>query len=427
MSLARTVVTVSFASLIAFATRAQEPSHVLHWNVAVLVFEGVELLDFAGPLEAFTQTRGFDPPMTVYTVGPSLETFRTNNVVKVVPDFTIDDCPPPDILVIPGGEVRELGGDTALARFVRAQVPRVQIAFSVCNAAFILRENGFLDGLEATTFHSMTGWLQKSAPRTKVHRDRRWVDNGRIVTAAGVSAGIDGALHLIHRLLGPVAARTAASRMEYRWVDDPGEQPLPEDRVIRARTLWYEGKWKQSLEDYRVLAAERPEDPVVLARLGTCQLFTRSADALATLERAAAAPANAKKPRVWFALGIARTRNGQHEAAASAYGTALSLDPSAVEVRQDLGVAQCEVGRFHEALVNLEAAWKAGRGDECTLARARLGSGDREGALALLEQAGRDADERLAERLRHRDFEALSSEPRFQAVLKLAEAAAKPK
>jgi tetratricopeptide (TPR) repeat protein len=140
--------------------------------------------------------------------------------------------------------------------------------------------------------------------------------------------------------------------------------------------------------------------------------------------------ANAYSSPFWHALGIARSRGGNAETAAAAFAVALRLDGDAVEVRHDLGMAQCELGRWREALPNLEAAWQAGRGDAGTMtviARARLGSGDRDGALAMLEAAGSDADRGLAERLAPRDFDPLRADPRFQRVHQLAETAAKAK
>ena len=423
----------TFVVLLAAAaaqTPAPPPAHVLHWNVAVLVFEGVELLDFAGPVEAFTQTRGFDPPMTVYTVGIDRAPLRTGNVVRIVPDYAISDCPPPDILVIPGGEVRELEGGGPLAHFLRTQVPRVQIAFSVCNGAFALAAGGFLDGLEATTFHSSIGWLETAAPRTKVHRNRRFVDNGHIVTAAGVSAGIDGALHLIHRLLGADMARRAATRMEYRWADDPGTSEAPANPTERARQLWYAGRWKEALPEYAQLVADDGHDAIATARLGTCQLFERCDGALATLEKAATMPGNAMNASLWSALGWGRQRAGRAADAIPALERALALAPDSNDIRHSLGLAQAEGGRPREGVANLEATWAKGVGDWRTLvarAAARLQLGDEDGALTDLELAAADDHAGLAEELRKRDFGRLDANERLLRIKRRAEDAARTK
>lgn len=213
-------------------------------NVAVLVFEGVELLDFAGPVETFTTTHGWDEPLRVYTVGADRRPVRTLNVVTVVPDYAAADAPDPDILVIPGGEVRCLGGDTPLGNYIRAQVPKVEIVFSVCNGIFALTDDHWLDGLAATTHSGSIGWLRSAAPKTEVRADCRFVDNGHIVTAAGISAGIDGALHLVDRLLGPECARRTARRMEYEWRGAPTGPDAAEDPIERGRRAWYRSDWK---------------------------------------------------------------------------------------------------------------------------------------------------------------------------------------
>jgi transcriptional regulator GlxA family with amidase domain len=96
--------------------------------------------------------------------------------------------------------------------------------FSVCTGAFVLAQAGLLDGLEATSHHSAVKSLQRDYPKIKVRSDRRIVDNGKIVTAAGVSAGIDGALHIVARLCGPEVAQKTAVYMEYKWQPEPAER-----------------------------------------------------------------------------------------------------------------------------------------------------------------------------------------------------------
>jgi Flp pilus assembly protein TadD len=346
---------------------------------------------------------------------------RTNNVVTVVPDFTTGDCPPPDILVIPGGETAALGGTGPLASFVREQVPKVEIAFSVCNGAFCLAENGFLDGLEATTFHSMTGWLQESAPKAKVRKDVRYVDNGHIVMAAGVSAGIDGALHLIDRLLGRSMARRAASRMEYEWRDDPGGDESIADRVERARRAWYASDWKNALPDYRALATEHPEDVIVLTRLGTCLAFTRQTEeALPLLERAA--KLGSTSARLYDVLGFAHSRAGRHADAVAAYRKALELDPDDRGALNGLGSAQFEIGEYAKAIANLRRGLELHVGDDGThvrIAQAHVLLGDLDGALKALE-AVEDREDLLSSSFTDSRFDALRKDPRFVALLERA-------
>lgn len=101
--------------------------------------------------------------------------------------------------------------------WLRKAAAQAEVVMSVCNGALVLADAGLLEGLEATTHHGSIETLKRMAPRTTVHADRRFVDNGKIVTAAGVSAGIDASLHVVSRLLGGEAAQRTARYMEYAW------------------------------------------------------------------------------------------------------------------------------------------------------------------------------------------------------------------
>lgn len=190
----------------------------LRRNVAVLVYDGVELLDFAGPGEVFSAAgRHHGPGVEVFTVGPSARPVVSQGFVTVTPRYAMAESPPPDVLIVPGGGVRSLLGDPAAMTWIRRVAAEAEVVMSVCNGAIVLAEAGLLDGLEATTHHGSLAALRKAAPKATVHADRRFVDNGRIVTAAGVSAGIDAALHVVSRLFGPEQAEGVARYMEYPW------------------------------------------------------------------------------------------------------------------------------------------------------------------------------------------------------------------
>jgi len=185
-------------------------------TVAVMVFEGVELLDFAGPGEVFAAAdhgRAFE----VITVGPSKEPVTSQGFVRIAPAYGIADAPRPDVLVIPGGNVRSLISSPETMAWIGRVAKEAEVVMSVCNGAFVLAHAGLLDGLEATTHHAALASLREEVPTATVHADRRFVDNGRIITSAGVSAGIDAALHVVDRLGGTAQARQTASYMEYRW------------------------------------------------------------------------------------------------------------------------------------------------------------------------------------------------------------------
>jgi transcriptional regulator GlxA family with amidase domain len=188
-------------------------------NVAILLFNDVEVLDFAGPFEVFAVTdevRGYNT-FNVFTVAASPGSIRARNGLHVVPDHDFASCPPPALLVVPGGfGTRALVGQPDVVAWVKAQSARAELTMSVCTGAIVLGHAGILDGLRATTHHECFDLLRAHAPRTTVVETERFVDNGRILTAAGISAGIDCSLHVVARLLGPAAAETTAHYMEYR-------------------------------------------------------------------------------------------------------------------------------------------------------------------------------------------------------------------
>ncbi len=192
-------------------------------NVALIVFEGFEVLDFAGPAEVFSTAMGSNgSEFQTFTVASSTEEVESNRAVFTVkPEYTLDKCPRPDIVVIPGGNVGSLISDDKMMAWIKARAQDSEIVMSVCNGAFVLQKAGLLDGLKATTHHGAIEHFRRIAPSTKVVTDRRYVDNGRIITAAGVSAGIDAALHVVERFLGPEAAENTAKYMEYRRQQEP--------------------------------------------------------------------------------------------------------------------------------------------------------------------------------------------------------------
>lgn len=185
--------------------------------VALVVFQGVELLDFAGPGEVFSAAMGSNGnEFQAFTVAADKEEVDVNrSVATIKPEYTIEKCPKPDIVVIPGGNVGSLTSNEKMMAWIKERAVDSEVVMSVCNGAFVLQKAGLLDGLEATTHHGAIEHFRRNAPNTRVVSDRRYVDNGKIITSAGVSAGIDAALHVVERFLGPEAADNTASYMEY--------------------------------------------------------------------------------------------------------------------------------------------------------------------------------------------------------------------
>lgn len=189
-------------------------------TVAILLFDDVEVLDFAGPFEVFgvTGKRENATPFEVVTVAERAGPIRARNGLTVTPRYSFDDCPRPDILVVPGGygTRREMHNERAID-WIRAQIPTAEVIFSVCTGALLLARAGLLDGLEVTTHHGALELLAKTAPDSIVRSDRRFIDNGSVVTSAGVAAGMDASLHVVARLLGTDQARETADYIEYDW------------------------------------------------------------------------------------------------------------------------------------------------------------------------------------------------------------------
>lgn len=196
-------------------------------NVAIVIHNGVELLDWAGPGETF-QAAEDGWAFKVYTVAPTKEPIKSTQFATILPEYSIKDCPPPDIIVIPGGTTRVLLKDADFMKWLSDAVPKTKVTLTVCTGAFALAEAGFLDGKEATTHWAAVKGLGEKYPKVKMIKDRRVVDQGQIVTSAGVSAGIDGALHVVARLRGYKVAEKAARYMEYRWQPEEATKALAE-------------------------------------------------------------------------------------------------------------------------------------------------------------------------------------------------------
>lgn len=191
-------------------------------NVAILVFPDVEVLDFAGPFEVFAVTdelRGHDA-FNTFTVAASPSAVRARNGLKILADFTPENCPKPQLLIVPGGYgTRAVLKQPALLEWLRVKARDAELVMSVCSGALVLAQLGLLDGLRVTTHFELLGLLAEMAPQATVDGSKRFHDNGHVLTAAGISAGIDCSLHVVGRLLGEPAVARTAQYMEYRRMD----------------------------------------------------------------------------------------------------------------------------------------------------------------------------------------------------------------
>jgi transcriptional regulator GlxA family with amidase domain len=180
-------------------------------NVGIYIFENAEELDWAGPYEVLAAwARG--TKRDVFTVGDTSEPIRCAHGLRVLADHTWETAPPIDLLVVPGGNTSVVAQDDAVIRRVREIAARDGLIASVCTGAFILHAAGLLDGVPATTHWSAVDRLRDLGVDV---REERFVDGGQIVTAAGVSAGIDMALHLVARLDSDEEARAVRRYIQY--------------------------------------------------------------------------------------------------------------------------------------------------------------------------------------------------------------------
>jgi transcriptional regulator GlxA family with amidase domain len=189
-------------------------------NVAILVFEGVQIIDYTGPYEVFGQGG-----CNVFTVAEKADTITTAMGMMVLPRYTLSDCPAPDIVVLPGGDVDGHLDNPKIQEWIKSSAARARFVLSVCNGAFFLARTGLLDGLSATTFHGLIDELRREAPKTRVVSGQRYVDNGKIITGAGLSAGLDAALHVLEKMNGLAAAKAVAFNLEYHWQRTPDSNP----------------------------------------------------------------------------------------------------------------------------------------------------------------------------------------------------------
>ncbi len=188
-------------------------------NLAILLFDDAEVLDFCGPFEVFSvaSNQTESPSFNVFTVAEN-SPVKARNGLSVNPDYTLEDCPTPDLLLIPGGiGSRKEMNNKPLIDWIGRTAESAELVLSVCTGALLLGKAGLLDSLEATTHHVAYDLLRGIVPSATVHEDRRFVDNGRVITSAGIAAGMDMSLHVVERLLGSDIASATANHMEYPW------------------------------------------------------------------------------------------------------------------------------------------------------------------------------------------------------------------
>jgi transcriptional regulator GlxA family with amidase domain len=193
-----------------------------------VIFPDVEVLDFCGPFEVFSVTRLDEgrrreepSPFEVVLVAERTEPVVATGGLRVLPDVTLESCPPLDVLVVPGGwgTRAQIGNDRLLA-WIAERGRKVETLTSVCTGAMLLGQAALLDGRRATTHWRSLDWMRQSFPKVAVDDSSHVVEDGHVLTSAGISAGIDMALRVVTRYFGEAVGRATARHMEYPYPDD---------------------------------------------------------------------------------------------------------------------------------------------------------------------------------------------------------------
>jgi transcriptional regulator GlxA family with amidase domain len=203
----------------------ERPTPKHKWGVGIVIFEGVEVLDFAGPFEVFSRTRmvpGVDSrrsdesaPFSVFTVARTREPVTAIGGLRVIPHYAFADAPSIELLLVPGGfGTRALLHDDEVLDWIRAAASAARQVTSVCTGSLLLARAGLLEGRRATTHWAALVLLESMGPGVKVERDARVVDDG-IISSAGVAAGLDMSFHVVEKLCGREVAEETARYIEY--------------------------------------------------------------------------------------------------------------------------------------------------------------------------------------------------------------------
>ncbi|MGB2888766.1 MAG: DJ-1/PfpI family protein [Candidatus Acidiferrales bacterium] len=192
--------------------------------VAFLVSEGAQVIDFTGPWEVFQDVMvpgGTEDAFQLYTVAETTNLIHATGGMKIIPDYTLKTAPPPKVIVIPA----QGGGSKAMLEWIRKSTANTDVTMSVCTGAFLLARTGLLSGKAATTHHGSYSAFAKEFPDIEVKRGCRFVEEGNIATAGGLTSGIDLALRVVERYYGREVAERTAYDLEYQgkgWMDASG-------------------------------------------------------------------------------------------------------------------------------------------------------------------------------------------------------------
>lgn len=197
-------------------------------SIGIFIFPDVEVLDFAGPYEVFTTAARVamrcephrELPFSVFTVAADATAVRARAGLVVQPEFTFANHPPIDVLIVPGGVVTAELERAAVVEWIKKVAVKSSLTASVCTGAFLLAKTGLLGNATVTTHWEDIDDLSAMFPLLNVIGHCRWVDEGKFVTSAGISAGIDMSLHVVERLAGRELAEATARQMDFDWQEN---------------------------------------------------------------------------------------------------------------------------------------------------------------------------------------------------------------
>ena len=204
--------------------------------VAFLVSEGAVIIDFCGPWEVFQDVNipgRQDAPFRLYTVSETTAPIQASGGMKIVPDYTLANAPAPKVIVIPA----QSQPSEAVLEWIRKSTKNTDVTMSVCTGAFVLAKTGLLSGKAATTFHAAFRPFAMQFPDIQLKRGARFVEDGNLATAGGLSSGIDLALRVVERYYGREIAQKTAYDMEYQgqgWMNPDSNRIYAEERISTA-------------------------------------------------------------------------------------------------------------------------------------------------------------------------------------------------
>ena len=193
--------------------------------IALYIFDEIEVLDLGGPFEVFSTASRMKArlmpdaakPFEVFTIAESIRPIRARGGLMVQPGYDLTNHPAIDVLIVPGGVVTAELERASVIEWIKRIAAKAELTASVCTGAFLLGKAGLLEGKTITTHWEDIDDFRAMFPDVPVRGDQRWMDEGSIVTSAGISAGLDMSLHLVARLGGMALAERTAQQMDFAW------------------------------------------------------------------------------------------------------------------------------------------------------------------------------------------------------------------